>query len=172
MQINSKPHIHQNVICSNVFVKKDDKYLMIERSLEKTYAPGFLSPVGGKVDENENPFQAAKREVLEESGLIVDNLKLEAIMLEVDPEKEGVNWLINEFVADYMSGELIDTVEGKLVWLTKAELIANKERMFPSLKKLINNILDPNDGTIFATFHYDDNQQIIESKSTIDICLV
>lgn len=172
MPINTKPYIHENVICANIFVKKGNQYLMIERSKDKKYAPGFLNPVGGKVDVNENPYIAAKREILEESGLTVKNLKLEAIILEIDPEKEGVNWLIFEFIADYESGELTDTVEGKLVWLPKQELLENKHRMFPSLKKLIDNILNPDDGTIFATFYYNDNQEIIESKSTIDICSV
>ena len=172
MTINTKPHIHRNIICANIFVKKDDKYLMIERSKDKKYAPGFLNPVGGKLDKNENPYIAAKREVFEEAGLVVDNVKLEAVILEVDPEKESTNWFIFEFTADYKSGELIDTVGGKLVWLTKQELLENKNRMFPSLKKLIENILNLNDGTIFATFYYDENQQIIESSSSIDICSV
>jgi 8-oxo-dGTP pyrophosphatase MutT (NUDIX family) len=52
------------VICSNVFVKKDNKYLMLRRSSKKSILPSVLHPIGGKVEKNETPLDAMKRELL------------------------------------------------------------------------------------------------------------
>lgn len=57
---------HKLVICANVFIRKDDKYLLLRRSPHKKYAPNYVHPVGGKVDLDEDPMEAGKRELLEE----------------------------------------------------------------------------------------------------------
>ena len=171
MPINSAVYIHNLVICSNVFVRKDNKYLLIKRSPHKKYVPNLIHPIGGKVERNENPYKAAKREVMEEAGIKVKNMRLEAVFLEIKPVftlKE--NWLIFHFSADYKSGQLLKTNEGKLVFLTKKEL--KQQKLFPSLQIVINNILNPKDGTVFLTVKYDKDGSIIEKSQQIDICAV
>ena len=55
----------------------------------------MVHPIGGKVDPDENPYIAAERELLEEAGIKVKNIKLEAVVLELKPVKnEDENWLI------------------------------------------------------------------------------
>lgn len=58
---------------------------MIRRDPAKKYAPGVVHPIGGKIELGENPYSAAIREVYEETGLKVNNLTLEAVILEVEP---------------------------------------------------------------------------------------
>ena len=170
MAINTPPDIHQQVICANVFIRKDDKYLVLKRSLQKKYAPGFIHPVGGKVDQNENPYIAGQREVLEETGLTVKNMRLEAILLEITPVKdEPYNWLIFHFSADYDSGEVKQTEEGELLWLTAEEL--PQQELFPSVKPIIQHILDREQGTVFATFEYDEQRENIVGTK-LDFCVV
>src|ERR1700733_7447884 len=101
MPINNSPDIHEQVICANVFIRKGDKYLVLRRSPLKKYAPSVIHPVGGKVDIGENPFEAAIREVREEAGVEVKNVRLEAVLQEIEPLKgEPYNWLIFHFSAD------------------------------------------------------------------------
>ena len=153
MPINTNPHIHQLIVCANVFIKKDDKFLVIKRSDKKIYAPGFVGAIGGKVDKNENPYETAIREAREEAGLNINNLKLEAVILELQPVKtEPYNWLIFYFSGDYKSGNLIKTQEGQLIWLDKKSLISSK--LYPSLKLAIKDIIDPKIGPIFLTVGY------------------
>lgn len=171
MPINQKPNIHELVVCANVFVRKDGKYLLLKRSHEKKFAPDVIHPIGGKVDPDENPFIAAERELFEEAGIKVKNMRLEACILEIIPHKElPYNWLIFHFSADYDSGELQTTEEGEFVWLTPEEVPT--QDLFPSVKEIIENILNPNDGTVFATFEYNENGDIITKKDKVDMCVV
>ena len=106
MPINQAPNVHQLIICANIFIRKDGKYLLLKRSEKKKYAPGFVHPFGGKVDINEDPFMGAQREVLEETGIKVKNMRLEAVLMEIAPVKSDIykcNWLIFHFSADYKS---------------------------------------------------------------------
>ncbi len=168
MAINNEPHIHQQIICTNVFVRKDNKYLILKRSEQKKYAPGVYHPVGGKVDPNENPYTTAEREVSEEAGIKIKDLRLEAVLLEISPVRdEPYNWLVFHFSADYDSGDVIKTEEGELMWLTKEEILSKE--LFPSVRPVIRHILDEEKGTVFATFEYDENKEKI-IKSQIDLC--
>lgn len=124
--------------------------------------------IGGKIEANENPYLSAKREVPEEAGITIKNMRLEAIILEIIPHKKVMpyNWLIFHFSADYESGNIQTTDEGELVLLTLEKIV--KQKLFPSVREIIHHILNPHDGAVFATFKYDDNGNIAEK--TMDVC--
>jgi len=170
MAINQKPVVHKMVVCSNVFIRKDGKYLLSKRSNKKKYAPGKIHPFGGKIDKDENPYVGAEREIKEELGIEIKNLKLEAVILELTDEKKlPVNWLIFHFSADYKSGNIHNTDEGDAVLLTEEEVKA--ANLFPSVKSIIGNILDPNDGTVFTTNSYSGFESNLKELSK-NICIV
>ena len=77
MPINTDPHIHNLVLCANIFVRKDGKYLVMKRSPSKKYLPNAVHPIGGKLDPHEDPYIGAQRELLEEAGIIVKNMRVE-----------------------------------------------------------------------------------------------
>ncbi len=169
MAVNQKPFIHNLVVCSNVFVRKDGKYLLLKRSPLKKYAPNVVHPIGGKVDQNENPYAAARRELLEEAGITVKNMRLEAVILEIKPYKdEDENWLIFHFSGDYESGDLGTTEEGEFVFLDAEEI--PKQDLFSSVRQIIDHVLNPAGGTVFLTVAYDDSGNIMESSKSIDLC--
>ena len=171
MAINTKPHIHNLVVCANIFVRKDGKYLLLKRSPLKKYAPNVIHPIGGKVDPNENPFTAAQRELLEEAGIKVKNMRLEAVILEIQPVKgEEENWLIFHFSADYESGELLKTEEGEFIFLDEKDI--EKQDLFPSVRPIINHILNPKDGTVFFTLEYDDEGKVVKETQKINLCTI
>lgn len=169
MPINQAPHIHQLIICANVFVHKDRKYLLLKRSPHKRYAPGVVHPIGGKLDPDENPYQGAMRELTEEAGIKVKNVRLEAVLLEILPiPNEPNNWLIFHFSADYHSGKLKATEEGEFVWLTARQIL--RQKLFPSLRPVIKHILNPRAGTVFATMAYKNKNEINKKSLIIDKC--
>lgn len=135
---------------------------------KKNWLPNIIHPIGGKVDLNENPFIAAQREVLEETGVKVKNMKLEAVILEIAPViNDDTNWLIFHFTADYESGEVIKTEEGELEWHTAEEI--KSENLFPSVREAIEYIFNPDSGTVFLTVKYDKIKEKIVEKS-INTC--
>lgn len=163
--------VRELVVCANIFVRMDSKYLLLKRSPTKRFAPNFVHPIGGKVDQNENPYVAAQRELMEEAGITVTNMRLEGVFLELLPHKElPVNWLIYHFSGDYVTGELRPTDEGTFVLLEKEEIAA--QDLFPSVKATIDKLLDPTVGTVFTAFAYTDDGKIIETSTHINTCIV
>jgi 8-oxo-dGTP diphosphatase len=167
MSLDVMPHVHTQIVCANVFIRRDDQLLMLKRSSRKKYAPSCVHPVGGKVDPNENPYEAATREVLEETGLTIKDLRLEAVLLDIQPvDNEPYNWLVYHFSADFESGTLTDTDEGELIWLAEHEV--PHQPLHPSVQPIISHILDSSIGTLFVTYQYDEFRNV---KTTIDYCV-
>ena len=168
--MNQRPKIIPMVICANVFIKKDGKYILMKRSAKKKYAPNKIHPFGGKMEMDENPYVGAIREIKEEVGIEIENLKLEAVIYEQMPDKNlKANWLVFYFSADYKSGEIIKSEEGEIVYLTADEI--KKSDLFPSVASIIDNILDPNDGVVFTTNSYSGFEsgmkEIIKNKCSL-----
>ncbi len=102
-------------------VTTDGKIILSEQ--EQPGLEPFVGVIGGRVDEGENPLEAVKRELLEETGYEAKKFILwEAIQL-----TEKVDWAIYTFVAkgcervkkqEFDSGEKI-----KLKFVTFDELI-------------------------------------------------
>ena len=168
--MNQKPEIIPTVVCANVFIRMNGKYILMKRSHEKKYAPDKIHPFGGKMDKGENPYVGAVREIKEEVGIDIDNLRLEAVVLELSPDKNlKADWLVFYFTADYKNGEIISSEEGEIVFLTKDEI--EKSNLFPSLLPIIDNILNPNDGVIFTTNSYTGFESGME-ELVKNICVV
>ena len=150
-------HVHHQIVCANVFIRRQGKVLVLRRSSTRRYAANVVHPVGGKVDPLEDPFTAAQREVEEETGLSIKNVRLEAVLFDVAPVAgESHNWLIYHFSADSEHGEPHQTEEGELLWMTPAEFV--RQPLHPSLQAgVAERILDPRIGTIFVKHTYDLN---------------
>ena len=164
------PPIHQQIICANVFIRRGVDYLMLRRSPNKRYAPNIVHPVGGKMEPGENALAGAKREAFEETGLTISNVRLRAVLLDVKPvPEEPYDWLVYHFLADYESGELRETAEGQLVWLTRDEMV--DQDLHPSVRPVIHHILDESVGTTFVTYQYaaHDRKMI---TADLDLCVI
>lgn len=123
------------------FVKKDGKYLMLHRGKNKRIMPGVWMAPGGHIEFNEGLFEATRREVREETGLEITNLKVKAVgtaLLE-DLKQE----LYFQFVtADYKKGEVLNNKDGgELEWLTLEEIL-KKETLLAELKEVLPYVLD------------------------------
>ena len=105
-----------------VLDKQNDTVLMIHRvKKENDYHAGKWNGLGGKFEAGESPEECAVREIFEESGLEVTRLCLKGFI--TFPMFDGVeDWYVFLFLADEFTGKLIDSNEGNLKWIPRAEL--------------------------------------------------
>ncbi len=89
-----------------VFVIKDGKILMHKR--KNAHGDGTWSLPGGHLEWNETVEECAKREVLEESGIEIKNLRHAGFTSGDFFPKEGKHYVTLYIVADYDSGEVRD----------------------------------------------------------------
>ncbi len=118
------------------FVHKDGKYLMLHRNADKRIMPGVWMAPGGKREFNEGLFEAARREVLEETGLVIKNLRIKvaanAYMKDIDQEV-----FFHFLFADYASGTVKGNPDdGELKWLTPEE-IAKLDNLIAEIKHIL-----------------------------------
>lgn len=110
-------------------IRKNDKWLIIERSKKEEHAGGLLSLVGGKVDiegGSSNILErTVKREILEEVGVKVKD-SLTYVNSTSFVTDTGQNVVDVVFLCEYESGEALpiipDEVE-KVFWLTSEEIL-------------------------------------------------
>ena len=104
--------IPETVLC---YIKKDDCYLLLLRNKEENdMNEGKWMGVGGHLEEGETPIEAAKREIREESGLIVEELNYVGV---VEFVNDDYSEIMHIFTVDSFQGELIECNEGTLEWI-------------------------------------------------------
>ncbi len=59
----------------SLLIERKGTVLLGRRSRKKDHAPGAWESISGRVEPGETPMEAARREVLEETGLVVDVLR-------------------------------------------------------------------------------------------------
>ena len=105
------------------YIEKDGKYLMIHRvkKVNDMNKDKWIG-VGGKFEETETPFDCARREISEETGLIADSLSYRGLVTFVSNEY-GTEYM-HLFHTDKFSGNLRDDCdEGVLEWVDKREVL-------------------------------------------------
>lgn len=121
------------------FVKKNGKYLMLHRNINKRIMPDVWMAPGGHLEFREGLFECARREIKEETGLDIKNLSVKVVGSAY--LKDLKEELYFHFVfADYAGGEVKQKPEdGELVWLSPDEiakldnLLAEIRKIFPDL---------------------------------------
>ena len=88
-------------------------------------AYGKYNGLGGKVEPTEDIAQSMRRELLEESNLTVDEMKLRGTISWPGFGKQGEDWLAYIFLVTRWSGELLTANhEGTLEWIPKSRVLA------------------------------------------------
>lgn len=144
-----------------VFIKKDAKYLMLHRHSSKNIMPNVWLAPGGKREHNEGLFEAARREVSEETGLKIKNLKIKVAgntyLKDIDQEI-----FFHFLVADWASGEVAEETDvGELVWLTPKQ-IYKLDNLLAELKKVLSHIFSKNSKVISYKSVYSEGNNMTE----------
>ena len=143
------------------FVKKDGKYLMLHRSPNKRIMPDVWMAPGGHREFNEGLFACARREIKEETGLDIKNLKViatgNAYLQDLDQE-----FYFHFVEAEYAGGEVIAEPEnGELVWLTPKEMLQQKN-MLAEIHAVLPYLFSGKSEVISYTAVYRSGNELVE----------
>ena len=105
------------------YIKKNNQTLMLHRIKKKNdIHKNKWNGLGGKLIEGESPEECVKREVLEESGLIIESPNLHGII--TFPKFDEIDdWIVFVYTAKNFEGNLIGCKEGKLNWVSDDQLL-------------------------------------------------
>jgi 8-oxo-dGTP diphosphatase len=59
-----------------IFLFNESKILLIKQNSEIKPSFGRWNGIGGHIEEGEDPFSSARREIFEESGLSIENINI------------------------------------------------------------------------------------------------
>ncbi len=103
------------------YIEKDGKYLMLHR-IRKQNDVNFDKwiGIGGKFEEDESPYDCARREIFEETSLEVKKLCYRGIVTFICQPYESEQ--MHLFTATEFSGSISKCDEGVLEWVDKSRL--------------------------------------------------
>ena len=109
------------ILATMVYCIKDGDVLLMLRNKEPNL--GLWVGPGGKLEPGESPYDCAKRELYEETGLEVNDLYFRGLITEISPRPDW-QWLMFLHVATEFSGTLVeDKREGRLSWCSLSEVM-------------------------------------------------
>jgi len=76
-------------------IRRSSKFLLGKRSPNKKSAPGYWSPISGKIEIGESESEAAERECFEEVGLVVKAIR-KVGEFDIDDGQARLHWWLVE----------------------------------------------------------------------------
>jgi 8-oxo-dGTP diphosphatase len=141
------------------FVLHEDALLLMKRAPHKRVFPNQYNGLGGHIERDEDPYTSAKREILEESGLMVRDLHLHAVY-NIDT-KHPTGIVLFVFTAHSDTRDIqTDTTEGTLHWIPRDQL--NQLDLVEDLLLILPRVLamQANDAPLFVHVSYDEQDKI------------
>lgn len=133
-------HMLKYTIC---FIKRGNEVLLLNREYPSWM--GSWNGIGGKLDGGETPLQCVTREILEETGLRLDNVVYKGVVTwEVDGVPAGGMYTFAATVPDDLVYETPrKTAEGILDWKEIAWIMHPKNTgMATNVPKFLPKVLD------------------------------
>ena len=138
------------VVATVCFVRREGKVLLQKRAAGRLWA-GRLNGPGGKVEADETPAASVAREVGEETGLRLEDVREAGTLDLVYGEPATRRILVHVFACERFGGRVRGR-EGALRWYPEAKL--PYARMWPDNLYWLPCVLDG--GTVEGICRYDD----------------
>ena len=122
-------------LCNMCMVTDGSERVLVQERLPKPSNPwsGLTFP-GGHVEPGETVVASVIREVQEETGLTVSNLQNCGYIQWYNPVKQS-QYFVFLFKTSTFFGELKDSLEGKVKWMTLDEMLSGK--LAPNMTKYL-----------------------------------
>ncbi|MDT8897236.1 NUDIX domain-containing protein [Thermanaerothrix sp. 4228-RoL] len=141
-----------------IFITHNDKVLLLKGAPHKRLWAGLYNGIGGHVEQGEGILAAAKREVQEETGLEVANLRLCGVIMIDTGETVGIGLYV--FRGDYVGGEVRSSPEGNAEWIAQNDV--NRLPLVSDLYVLLPRVLrhQEDEPPFVAHYYYDDQDHL------------
>jgi 8-oxo-dGTP pyrophosphatase MutT (NUDIX family) len=93
-----------------------DKSLLLQKKSKGLFGEGKWNGVGGKLEQNESPEDCVKREVYEETGLRISDLKFHGVLNFYFGNRKEIDWIVHVFSTSVFEGKVKSSKEGNLRW--------------------------------------------------------
>jgi 8-oxo-dGTP diphosphatase len=143
-----------------VFLRHGSDVLLLKGAPDKRLWANLYNGVGGHVEAGEDVLTAARREVLEETGIELADLRLVAVAtIEAGDPRLGI--LLFVFTGWSPSRHTAASIEGSLHWVAAAE-VPHLE-LVEDLAWLLPRILalPPGAPALFLHYTYDDQDRLL-----------
>jgi 8-oxo-dGTP diphosphatase len=141
-----------------IFVRREDKYLLIKGAQTKRLWAGKYNGIGGHVERGENIHFSAQRELLEETGLFADLWLCGTVIVDAGDVSAGICLFV--FCGDNAQGEIKASEEGLVEWVKKEAVLHLP--VVEDLTALLDQIhnMKRGDPPFSARSYYDENENL------------
>ncbi|HEY77103.1 MAG TPA: NUDIX domain-containing protein [Thermoflexia bacterium] len=142
------------------FITHGDDVLLLRGAPHKRIWPNRYNGIGGHVEPGEDVYTAALREIREETGLEVTDLRLRGVV-NVCPSPDGVGVFLFVFTARALGREVRSSSEGTPEWIPKDRV--GELDLVEDLPILLPRVLGmgPSDPPLFAHYAYDEHDRLV-----------
>ncbi len=142
-----------------VFITRDDRVLLLRGAPTKRIWANKYNGIGGHIERDEDVYTATQREVREETGLDIDDLRLVGLINIDGDQPAGIMLFV--FTAQSRSGTPTPSEEGTLEWIERDQLA--QIDLVEDLPAILPRALDLplNAPPFFAHYHYDERERLI-----------
>jgi len=155
-------HRYQVIPRTLCFITYGDEVLLLRGGPHKRLWAGRYNGVGGHIEASEDVHAAMLREIAEETGLAVHDLRLRGVV-HADAGDPAVGILFFVFTAQTASREVGPSPDGTLEWWPIDRLPTSD--MVEDLAILLPKVLGmgPADPPFFAAYRYDEHDRLVIS---------
>ncbi|MGI6259002.1 MAG: NUDIX domain-containing protein [Anaerolineaceae bacterium] len=140
-------------------VDEKGRILLLKGASNKKIWANLWNGPGGHVEQGEGILDAARRELLEETGLKAEQLTLCAQIIVDTGMSPGIVFFV--FKAKRLEGEINASSEGELAWFMLSQAL--KLELVEDLYTLLPLVMRhrPNEKAFWGNYRYDERDQLI-----------